>query len=94
MVYGICSTFQGLFQTALLPRGQYNSWSKHFFAEAGLNLTWKQEGLKPSLVALFNAASSLAQKVLLLCIDLSSTKGGVSKMDLKVVGLKVDLEAW
>ena len=42
MVYGICSTcklFQGLFQTTLLPRGQYNSWSKYFFAEAGLNLT-------------------------------------------------------
>ena len=42
MVYGICSTcklFQGLFQSALLPRGQYISWSKHFFAEAGLNLT-------------------------------------------------------
>ena len=42
MVYGICSTcklFQGLIQSTLLPRGQYNSWSKHFFAEAGLNLT-------------------------------------------------------
>ena len=42
MVYGIystCKLFQGLFQTTLLPRGQYNSWSKHFFAKAGLNLT-------------------------------------------------------
>ena len=27
----------------------------------------KQEGLQPSLIALFNAASSLAQEVLLLC---------------------------
>ena len=32
----------------------------------------KQEGLQPSLVALFNAPSSLAQKVLLLCIGFSS----------------------
>ena len=39
MVYGICSTCKGLFQTALFPRGQYDSWSKHFFAEAGLNVT-------------------------------------------------------
>ena len=46
---------------------QYNSLSKHFFADAGLNLT--QEGLQPSRVALFHAASSMAQKVLLLCID-------------------------
>ena len=42
MVYEICSTFlafQGLIQTSLLPRGQYNSWSKHFFEQAVLNLT-------------------------------------------------------
>ena len=36
----------------------------------------KQEGLQPSLVALFNAASSLVRKVLLLCIDFSPTNGG------------------
>ena len=35
----------------------------------------KQEGLQPSLVALFKTASSPAQKVLLLCIDFSPTSG-------------------
>ena len=61
-----------LIQATLLPRGQYNSLSKHFFAEAGLIQHCKQEGLQPSLVALFNAASSPAQKVLLFCIDFST----------------------
>ena len=36
----------------------------------------KQEGLQPSLAALYNAISVLAQKVLLLCIDFSPTNGG------------------
>ena len=31
-----------------------------------------QEGLQPSLIALFNAASSLALEVLLFCIDFST----------------------
>ena len=34
-----------LIQSTLLPRGQYNSLSKHFFAEAGLVQHCKQEGL-------------------------------------------------
>ena len=38
-----------------------------------------QEGLQPSPVALFNAASSLAQKVLLLCIDFSTKNGNLQK---------------
>ena len=37
---------------------------------------FKQEGLQPSLVALFNATSDLAQKVLLLFIDFSPKNGG------------------
>ena len=42
----------------------------------------KQEGLQPSLVALFKTASSPAQKVLLLCIDFSPTGGRVKVGDL------------
>ena len=61
-----------LIQSNLLKRGQYNSLSKHFFAEVGLIQHCEQEGLQPSIVALINAACSLAQKVSLLCIDLSS----------------------
>ena len=43
----------------------------------------KQEGLQPSLVALFKTASSLAQKVLLLCIDFSPTSGRGKVGDLE-----------
>ena len=73
-----------MFQTTLLPRDQYNSWSKHFFAEAGIILLCKQESLQPSLVALFNTARSLALQVLLLCIDFSSIGKVVFKKDLGV----------
>ena len=48
-----------------------------------------QEGLHPSLVALFNAASSPAQQVLLLCIGFSLFGVDVLEIDLKVVDLKV-----
>ena len=51
--------------------------------EAGLIQHHKQEGLQPSLVALLNAASSPAQKVLLLCIDFS--RNGVLKQSTKGV---------
>ena len=37
--------------------------SKLFFSEAGSIRHHKQEGLQPSLVALLNTASSLAQKI-------------------------------
>ena len=50
----------------------------------------EQEGLQPSLVALFKTASSSAQKVLLLCIGFISTEVDVLEIDLKVVDLKVD----
>ena len=50
----------------------------------------KQEGLQPSLVALFKTASSSAQKVLLLCIGISSIEVDVLEIDLKVVDFKVD----
>ena len=36
----------------------------------------------------------MAQKVLLLCIDLSSIEDDGLKIDFEVVGLKVALEAW
>ena len=70
-VCGQCSTNSKdlLGPNNLVPRGQYNGYVK---AEAGSIQHRKQEGLQPSLVALFNAASSSAQKVLLLCIDFST----------------------
>ena len=37
--WGSTVSFLGLIQRTLLPRGQYNSLSKHFFTEAGCNLT-------------------------------------------------------
>ena len=40
--------------------------SKHFFSEAGSIQHRKKEGLQPSLIALFNAASSPALEVLTL----------------------------
>ena len=50
----------------------------------------KQEGFQPSLVALFNATSDLAQKVLLLCIDFSPTNGGGGVEDF----WRMFLEIW
>ena len=49
----------------------------------------KQEGLQPSLVALFKTASSLAQMVLLLSIGYSSIEVDVHEIDLKVVDLRM-----
>ena len=97
MVYGICSTgklFRACSKQLCCQEvntivGQSTSLQKLAYIRH-----CKQEGLKPSLVALFNAASSPAQKVLLLCIDFSSIEDDGLKIDLKVVGLKVDLEAW
>ena len=40
--------------------------SKHFFSEAGSIQHRKKEGIQPSLIALFNAASSPALEVLTL----------------------------
>ena len=45
-------------------------------------------------MALFNAASTLSLEFLLLYIGFSSIEDDGHKIDLKVVGLKVDLEAW
>ena len=50
----------------------------------------KQECLQPSLFALFKTTSSLARKVLLLCIGFSSIEVDALEIDLKVVDLKVD----
>ena len=49
-----------------------------------------QEGIQPSLVAMFKTASSTAQKVLLLYIDFSTIEADALEIDLKFVDLKVD----
>ena len=51
-----------LIQTTLVPRGQYNSLSKHYFAEAGSIQHCKQEGLQPSLGALFKCCKQPGSK--------------------------------
>ena len=49
-------------QTTLVPRGQYNGLSKHFFTEADSIRHHKQEGLQPSLVALFKCCKQPGSK--------------------------------
>ena len=87
MVYGICSICK-----------HFRSCSRQLCCQEVNTIVGqsncKQEGLKPSLDALFNAASILAQKHLLLSIDFNSIKDDGLKIDLKVVRLKVDLETW
>ena len=46
----------------LVPRGQYNGLSEHFFAEAGSIRHCKQEGFQPSLVALFERCKQPGSK--------------------------------
>ena len=63
------------------------------FAEAGSIGHQKQEGLHLPLLPCLNAASSLAQKVLLLCIDFS--RNGVLKQSTKgVETLNKSLSCW
>ena len=78
---GVCMQhFMSLFRgraSLCLPRGQYNSWSKHFFIRKQAVIRHcKQEGLQPSLVALFKDCKQPGSKGLLLCIDFSPTSGG------------------
>ena len=63
-VCGQCSTNSKtlLGPNNLVPRGQYNGLSKHFFAEAGSIRHHKQEGLQPSLVALFKRCKQPGSK--------------------------------
>ena len=51
-----------LIQTTLVPRGQFNGMSKHFFTEAGTIRHCKQEGLQPCLVALFKHCNQPGSK--------------------------------
>ena len=78
---GVCMQhFMSLFRgraSLCLPRGQYNSWSKHFFIRKQAVIRHcKQEGLQPSLVALFKDCKQPGSKGLLLCTDFSPTSGG------------------
>ena len=91
---GVCMQhFMSLFRgraSLCLPRGQYNSWSKHFFIrEQAVIRHCKQEGLQPSLVALFKDCKQPGSKGLLLCTDFSPTKwrgkgGGFWRMFLGI----------
>ena len=78
---GVCMQhFMSLFRgraSLCLPRGQYNSWSKHFFIRKQAVIRHcKQEGLQPSLVALFKDCKQPGSKGLLLCTDFRPTSGG------------------
>ena len=69
-----------------LPRGQYNSWSKHFIIRSRLKFdTVSKKAFNLPLLPCLKTASSPAQKVLLLCIDFSPTSGGGKVGDLEDV---------